>query len=327
MSYGTLTARREKGYEMSAISISAIICTYNGGRYLKRAIESLASQSLSRKDYEIIVVDNCSTDSTKEIVGSLLNNVENLRYCYEPEIGLSHARNRGIQEARGEVVAFIDDDAEAEPEWLEGLLSSYRDDRIACVGGKSILKWPDGFQRPKWLHRKLEPFLSGFDPGVNKELEVRGISHIPYGVNISFRRRILEKYPFRADLGRTDKGIYGGEETELCLRLLKDGWKVIYNPAAVVHHIVPDSRIEQTWFLKRALDWGISRVVVDHSGIEGTFRIRYMLSYLFRLLVYTFRYAGYSLLSQDGNAFNSYIRMRSYLVSVNYCLRHSGGLK
>ena len=165
MSYGTLTARREKGYEMSAISISAIICTYNGGRYLKRAIESLASQSLSRKDYEIIVVDNCSTDSTKEIVGSLLNNVENLRYCYEPEIGLSHARNRGIQESMG-------------------------------------------------------------------------------------------------------------EETELCLRLLKDGWKVIYNPAAVVHHIVPDSRIEQTWFLKRALDWGISRVVVDHSGIEGTFGLK-----------------------------------------------------
>ena len=60
----------------------------------------------------------------------------------------------------------------------------------------------------------------------------------------------------------------------LCLRLLKDGWKVIYNPAAVVHHIVPDSRIEQTWFLKRALDWGISRVVVDHSGIEGTFGLK-----------------------------------------------------
>jgi len=131
MSYGTLTARREKGYEMSAISISAIICTYNGGRYLKRAIESLASQSLSRKDYEIIVVDNCSTDSTKEIVGSLLNNVENLRYCYEPEIGLSHARNRGIQESMGGETEALPQTVER---WLEGDLQSRCCRSSHCAG-------------------------------------------------------------------------------------------------------------------------------------------------------------------------------------------------
>ena len=300
--------------------ISVVICTLNRPQYLETVVHSVKNQTLQKDKYEVLVIDNGSTEVNKEAIKRLQSEM-GFKYIYEPRTGLSHARNRGVQEAGGDVVAFIDDDAEAEPGWLEGLLSSYRDDHIACVGGKSILKWPDGFQRPKWLHRKLEPFLSGFDPGVNRELEVRGISHIPYGVNISFRRRILEKYPFRTDLGRTDKGIYGGEETELCLRLLKDGWKVIYNPSAVVHHIVPDSRIEQTWFLKRALDWGISRVVVDHSGIDGTLRIKYMLSYLFRLLVYTFRYAGYSLLSQDGNAFNSYIRMRSYRVSVNYCVR------
>ncbi len=300
---------------------SIVVCTHNRSEQLEVVLEPLILQNYSHADYEIVVVDNHSTDKTKDVVRDVIKRSPvSVRYVHEKEIGLSHARNRGIRESSGEIIAFIDDDAIADYRWIESLLSSYKEKDIVCVGGKALLKWPERFIRPNWLNRRLEPFLSGFDLGLEKETEVRGISKIPYGVNISFRREVLLKNPFSIRLGRTDKRLYGGEETELCLRLIQQGWKIVYNPKAVVHHIVPEARTEQSYFIQRALDWGISRVVVDNFGIIGKWKIRHLISYLIRFLVYSVKYLMYTTVRWEGHAFNAYIRMRSYWVSINYCV-------
>src|SRR4051812_37764690 len=120
------------------IRISAIIPTYNRDAYLGKAIQSLVDQTLATEQYEILVIDNCSTDHTREIVCNEFGHVPNLRYIYEPVQGLNQARNTGWRQARGELVAFLDDDAIANSEWLEKILMVFETVKPipGCVGGQ-----------------------------------------------------------------------------------------------------------------------------------------------------------------------------------------------
>ncbi|MBV5279757.1 MAG: glycosyltransferase family 2 protein, partial [Actinobacteria bacterium] len=106
------------------IDISAIICTHNGARHLAKAIESLIKQSMLEERYEIIIVDNCSSDSTKEVIDNFTT-VKNIRYVLESTLGLSFARNAGWHTARGKYVAYLDDDAVASSVWLENILGAF----------------------------------------------------------------------------------------------------------------------------------------------------------------------------------------------------------
>src|SRR5690349_21431211 len=125
------------------IRISAIIPTYNRADYLGNAIQSLIEQTLPIEQYEILVIDNCSTDRTRQIVCEDFAHVPNLRYIYEPVLGLSQARNTGWQQARGDYVAYLDDDAIASSQWLEKILFTFRTVTPipGCVGGKVEPIW------------------------------------------------------------------------------------------------------------------------------------------------------------------------------------------
>ncbi|MGD8380729.1 MAG: glycosyltransferase, partial [Syntrophobacterales bacterium] len=95
------------------IKISVIVCTYNRAELLGGTLRTLCHQTLDTSEYEVIVVDNNSTDNTREVVDEFCRRSSNVRYCFEPQQGLSHARNQGLQEAKGKYVAYIDDDARA----------------------------------------------------------------------------------------------------------------------------------------------------------------------------------------------------------------------
>src|SRR5258708_35944509 len=122
---------------MPDIKISAVICTYNRAEYLGRAIESLAHQDLDSAGYEIIVVDNNSTDNTAQLVKNSIEAYPSvqIRYVLETEQGLSAARNRGAHEAAGNYIAYVDDDARAVQAWLSSLLASFLKLQGACIGG------------------------------------------------------------------------------------------------------------------------------------------------------------------------------------------------
>src|SRR5882724_6993780 len=132
--------------------ISVAICTFNRSQYLGAAIESLANQTLDHMLYEVIVVDNNSTDATNQVVEEAVRHHTNLdlRYVNESVQGLSAARNRAAQEAQGDFVAYLDDDAHAEPAWLGATLNAFQTLKPvpACVGGRIYPDWEGGV--PDW---------------------------------------------------------------------------------------------------------------------------------------------------------------------------------
>ena len=149
---------------MAELMISAIICTHNRAQYLGAAIDSLLAQSLD--NIEVIVVDNASNDTTAEVVQQRLSDPR-LRYVYEATLGLSTARNTGANVANGDILAYLDDDAVASPQWLASLLEIYQDnDKVAIAGGKVTLLWPPGIsQPPAWLSNDLASGLGAYDLG------------------------------------------------------------------------------------------------------------------------------------------------------------------
>ena len=219
---------------MTRIKTSIILCTYRNPFLLKGCLKSLLKQSSNPNHYEIVVVDNNSQDNTAEIVHSLNKYSKNIFYYLEQETGLSIARNTGIRQSRGEIVAFIDDDAIAHPNWITEIEKCYSDESVWSAGGKVVLKWVE--KKPAWLTENMYPNLSYTNLG-DEIMALKWPDHL-IGTNISFRKNIFGRIGFfNEDLGRKGKLLIGNEETEIQERIHLAGGRIIYNPAAVVEHL------------------------------------------------------------------------------------------
>lgn len=237
----------------SSPEISVVICTFNRADLLVAALESVCIQTISASMYEVIVVDNNSSDDTNIVVGEFCHRHINIRYCLEPQQGLSHARNRGWREARGQYVAFLDDDARASRDWIETALHCFgwiRPEPLA-IGGK-ILPAYDA-PKPKWFHDDLEVRTFGDDPRFLGNHE--GFS----GSNMIFRRNVLEHYGgFDARVGVKGPYLSVGEETALFSRIWLDKPDACfyYSPSIVVYHAVPHYKMTVAYSLKRSFVTG-----------------------------------------------------------------------
>lgn len=235
------------------------ICTYNRGEDLEEAINSCLTQDFDPKDYEIIVVDNRSTDNTKEIVSGYMDIFEpQIHYFHEDNLGLSYARNRAIKEAKGEYILFIDDDAIASKTWIKKIIEVFEnDEKIGCVGGKIEPIWKG--EVPYWLPEKYRTIYSILD--YSDELTEMGSNSIPFGANVSFRAKIFRMIaPFRVDLGRIGSSLLSGEESELISRI-RQKYKVYYSPLASVEHKIAKDRSTMKWFLRRIYWQGVTDAV------------------------------------------------------------------
>lgn len=240
----------------AATRLSAIVCTRNRSEWAVKAVASLLAQDVPDEQLELIVVDNASTDDTGVLLPKLVAGHPGGRYLLEPELGLSHARNRGILESSGDVVAFLDDDAEAFPGWARHHLESYADGDVVGVAGRIDLGWPQ--QRPVWLPPRWDGMYAGLDLGPSsRDLDPPAI---PYGANMSFRRAALEgDAMFDPNLGRRGNDLISGEEHELFARLRSSG-RLVYAPdARVTHHVLPE-RVSARWFLRRVWAQGRTNV-------------------------------------------------------------------
>ena len=218
---------------------------------------SLVDQSLDKTRYEIIVVDNCSTDDTKKIVLCSCVKVINLEYVYEPVLGLSQARNTGWKNAKGNYVAFLDDDAIADKYWLEKILSTFNTvtPSPGAVGGKVVPMWE--CPKPDWISDNLLGFYSVVDWSDNTII----INDKQYlaGANISFPKHILKSLGgFKTGLGRKGKKLLSNEEILIRKEIEKIGYKIYYNPDIVVKHHIPRSRVTKKWLLRRFYWQGVS---------------------------------------------------------------------
>ena len=241
---------------MISPSITAIICTHNRDRYLGEAIDSLLAQDC--ENFEVLVVDNASTDQTKQIVASRLHD-KRLTYLYEPRLGLSLARNCGADHSQSEILAYLDDDAIATPHWLSTLQKAYQEnEQLAIAGGKIILRWPDDVKIPQWLSLEMMGALGHYDLGT-EPLQISQPGLTPRGLNYSLRRRFLEQVGgFNQSLGRMGTQLLSNEELYMTELALQQGRTVAYLPDALVYHQVAPERLKYQWFFRRAWWQGVS---------------------------------------------------------------------
>jgi glycosyltransferase involved in cell wall biosynthesis len=227
--------------------------TYNRADEVRRTLRSLTKlETRGVPAYEVLVVDNNSNDDTPKVVEEFTAAFGGcLRYVREPRQGLSHARNCALREARYEIVAFLDDDVDVDPEWLRNLLAAYASGDYAAIGGPAHLVYPG--QRPRWLDDRTERFLTKVDCGpIRRLVQPDDLC----GVNFSLRKEWIARIGgFRTDLGRMGTCLLGSEETDLLERIARAGGKVLYEPTAIVGHRVPLARLRRRWFWSRCY-WG-----------------------------------------------------------------------
>ena len=224
------------------VMISVIICTYNRDKYIFNVLESLAKNDFPRDRYEIVLVDNNCTDNTSSEVERFRKAYPevNLRYFVETQQGLSYARNRGIAEALGDVLVFLDDDAFTEADYLSNL-SRLLDERpeIDCFGGKITPLFEEG-REPDWLCSWTMSWVSALDLGEDIVPFRKGY---PIGANMGFRKNVIDTcIGFNTSLGRTQKNLMGGEEKDMFIKVKKAGFSIYYLPGIEVHHVIPASR-------------------------------------------------------------------------------------
>lgn len=241
---------------MAKSQIAAIICTHNRDNYLGAAIDSLLNQDCD--NFEVLVVDNGSSDRTLQIVEARLSDPR-LKYIYEPVLGLSVARNTGAKATTTPILAYLDDDAVASPQWLKVLVEAYaKNDSLAIAGGKVTLIWPEGVTPPQWLSEDLAEGLGVYNLG-DKIVYINKPGLTPRGLNYSIRRTFLEQIGgFDPNLGRVGTKLLSNEELFMTELALKGGWQVAYLPEAVVAHNVAPERLNPTWFLQRSWWQGVS---------------------------------------------------------------------
>ena len=232
------------------MTIAVILCTYNRCQSLAMALESVAVSRMPQGAvWEVIVVDNNSSDDTSRVVREFQQRFpQTFRYIFESKPGKSNALNRAIQETTAEILAFMDDDVQVDPDWLQLLTRVFEDESYVGSGGRILPE--TGFAPPAWLEVSspyaLAP-IAMFDLG-NRAGDLH---EPPFGTNMAFRRLVFSRYgEFRRDLGPQPGSEIRSEDTEFGMRLLRGGEHLWYEPAAFVHHSVPQHRVKQSYFLK-----------------------------------------------------------------------------
>lgn len=243
--------------------ISVIICTYNRADLLSRTLESIAHQDLKKDHWQVVVVDNNSTDQTKEIVTQWRKEFS-VSYVYEPQQGLSVARNTGAKAAACEYILYLDDDIYAEP----GMLSAYYSyvnlhltDPFACLAGKVVVEW-EGGRPPAWFPAKFHNLYGQYDLG-NQIID----SRIALGGNMLWNRSILLSLGgFDTNLGRKGNVKLASEETNLVQKALDHNLSIKYIPDAVVRHWTPYSRQTKSYLFKLCYWLGVSSSISENTS-------------------------------------------------------------
>jgi GT2 family glycosyltransferase len=227
---------------------SIIIPTHNRAEILLLCLEAVSRLEADSSSFEVIIVDNLSTDHTKDACTAFADSHPNLtvRYIFEGTQGVSYARNRGVKDTRGEIICLLDDDSPPTPKWLDALLQPFSDPKVGCAGGPSV---PDfqGQQVPDWLKGDLQGLLSGYGLPFKEPTPVSRWEHYPLSCNMAIRKKLFDELGyFRTDLDRTGNQALAAGDTEMADRIHKAGWKVMYVPDAPVNHFVPPGRLTKT---------------------------------------------------------------------------------
>lgn len=241
----------------AAPDLSVIVCTYNRCRVLDRMLASYYAQpDIETASQELVLVDNNSSDQTRT-VAAIYEDRQGFRYVREPEQGLSAARNRGVAEARGSILAFLDDDVLVDGSWCRSLQSCFRVTGATVVGGRARLLFEA--ETPDWFGPFFRTLLSEVDFGDERRQIRDGVGL--WGVNLAFNGAALRSVGgFDPKLGRRGGELMGGEEMAVIDRMLEmHPGTAYYDPDASVQHLVGASRLEWDYFKRLARANGMTQ--------------------------------------------------------------------
>jgi glycosyltransferase involved in cell wall biosynthesis len=243
------------------------ICTRDRTEYLKRCLESLLN--LHDDGQEYLVIDNCPTnDSTRAMVQKF----DRIRYVHETRPGLNIARNRALREAHNDIVAFTDDDAEVDPNWLRALLNNFEDPSVMCVTGLTMPKELEDVSQ-EWFEQ-MSPFQRGFRRVVIEWPTLNPLHsfHVGSGVNMALRRNVLEKIGLFDESLDTGTPTLSGGDTDLFSRILAGGYRIIYDPRALNWHLHRNSwnTLRKTLF---GYGLGVSAALTRRFVVDGEYEV------------------------------------------------------
>ena len=260
--------------------LTVVISTRNRSALLDKALGSLTNQTYPQATFEVIVVDNGSSDTTRNICLSRSKQIENFRYLYDKRPGLYVARHAGWQAAQGEIIIFTDDDVRVSNMWLEGIYEAFQDRRVGLVGGKILPEFES--TPPEWLHflwRKTPwgmalPYYSLLDFGdVVQEISPLFV----WGCNFAIREHILREVGgFHPDSMPDNLLCFRGDgETSVATSVGNKGYAILYHPKALVYHLVSTNRMSEDYLYRRAFAEGISASYTTTRLSRGiSFRLR-----------------------------------------------------
>jgi glycosyltransferase involved in cell wall biosynthesis len=299
-------------------TVSVVVCTYNRCQSLADTLEALAAQHFDAPRWELLVVDNNSRDATADTIASFQRQHPALacRYLFQPAQGLSHARNLGIAEARGDLILFTDDDVLPEPDWLARFVATMEEFGCDACGGYIAPIWEQ--PPPGWLTERFHGFLAiRMDESGPKELSLQ--DDPPFGANMGFRRTVFASLgAFDTALGRKGQVLAGGEEWDLFRRIQAKGGRVVYSPALRVHHKVEAFRLNKSYF--RRWRYQCSRNEALKSPPGGTAYLFGAPRYLFpQLLKACWRTLGKTLIRPADEAFRQEMIIWHFLGLIAGC--------
>jgi glycosyltransferase involved in cell wall biosynthesis len=252
--------------------VSVIISTYNRGVLLEDALRSVLAQTeATAPPFELIVVDNNSTDATREIIECFAGIDGRVRYLFEPQQGSSHGRNAGIRAARAPLIAFTDDDVRAEPDWVAAIVRAFGEHPEAdVVGGRVLPIWPAA--PPVWLTRDHWSPLALLDYGEASMVIDADHPICLVSANLALRRPVFDAVGgFGPDFQLVKSGILGSiEDHELLLRVLRTGRTVFYDPRITVHAEIQPNRLERAYHRRWHTGHGHFYALLRSEDMEQT---------------------------------------------------------
>ncbi|MEW5961325.1 MAG: glycosyltransferase, partial [Chloroflexota bacterium] len=246
-------------------SITVVVPAHNEAELLPTVLDSLAAQTLPKTLYSVIVVDNNSTDNTWEVVREYESRLQ-VRYIFEPQLGVSHAMNTGYRTAETDYVAFIDADAKAAPDWLEQIMAALERVHPHFLGGPYFAFYNS--PKPAWARDCY--FSRIVEVGEQARL-VTEEKFVLNATNMICQKRTLEYLGGFTPLGLKGRGMARGDETELMIRAWREipDLQVYYDPAIVVYHLVRSKALSIRYWLRWAFNTGRRGSEVWHEPPRG----------------------------------------------------------
>lgn len=231
--------------------ISVVVCTHNRANLLEQCLNTIVQQTLIPDIFEVLIIDNNSSDNTKEVARKFTDKHCNFMYFIEPQLGLSHARNKGLREAQGEYIAYTDDDCKVPEQWLSIAKEVIEQVKPAAFGGPSLAFYMT--PKPRW-------FLDRFGSHVLYGQEAKPLEkEYIHGMNIFFRKSLFQKLDgFNPALGMSGNKVAYGEETEIIIKIRSTmpGEIIYYHPDLYVHHLVPAKKMSLIWITRERFNKG-----------------------------------------------------------------------